>query len=487
MKKTNNIKTNSIIKHFITIGIGTFINLILGVFTTPLITRIVDPIEYGKLSIFTMYSGIALLILCLGMDQALVRYYYVKKDDNYKSNLLFRCIKLPVIISLVVSVIIVFLSYMKLIKLEFNTFYIILLCLYTIIQILYRFSMALVRLEYNSKLYSTINILIKLFYILIALPLLLLIKKSYFLILVISTIMSCFICLLISVFSQVKLWNFMSMEKDNNIISLKKLIKYAYPFIISMSITTLFQAIDKISLNYFYTYYEVGIYSSTMSLIHVFAIIQTTFNSMWMPMAVKHYTDSPEDTSFYIKGNNIITVIMFFFGLSLVLIKDVFAILLGSRYREAAFILPFLIFNPIMYTISETTVCGLVFKEKSKMQVLVALGACITNIIGNVILVPKLGCKGAAISTGISYIVFFMLRTLLSNRYYKINFETQKIYFITFCSCLFAFYNTFHTFDLISLIGYLVCITFIIILYRKTIDTIFNYSISFIKRKIKRS
>ena len=50
---------NSFLKHFAIIGGGTFINIALGVFTTPIITRLVDPVEYGQLSIFTMYSGMA--------------------------------------------------------------------------------------------------------------------------------------------------------------------------------------------------------------------------------------------------------------------------------------------------------------------------------------------------------------------------------------------------------------------------------------------
>ena len=187
-------------------------------------------------------------------------------------------------------------------------------------------------------------------------------------------------------------------------------------------------------------------------------------------MQVEHYTNDPEDHSFYQKGNQVITVIMFFIGLSLILVKDVFAFLLGEKYREAAYILPFLIFNPIMYTASETTVGGLVFKKKSNMQVVVALGACITNIIGNTLLVPKLGCQGAAISTGVSYIVFFTLRTVLANKYYYTNFKLPKFYLLTAATCVYAFYNTFWNFSVFSVIGYFVCILLMFLLYRPTIS-----------------
>lgn len=469
--------SNNFLKHFMVIGSGTLINMILGLLTTPIITRIVNPVEYGKLSIFTMYSNIALLVLCLGLDQALVRYYYENDDKIYKKKLLFKCIKLPVLVSIFITVFVILTSKFDIINYEFDTLIMSLLCIYTIIQIIYRFSTAIVRLEYNTKLFSKLNVFLKLFYIIIVLPLVLIFQKNYLLLLVIATVISAFICLIISITAQIKIWNFFENDNSNNtkIISEKKLLKYAYPYIISMSITTLFQAIDKISLNYYYTYAEVGIYSSTMSLVHIFAIIQTTFNTLWMPMAIENYTKNPDNKDFYQKGNKIITIVMFFLGVTLILVKDLFAVLLGTKYREAAYILPFLIFNPIMYTISETTVGGLVFKEKSKLQVIVALGACLTNIIGNFLLVPKFGCQGAAISTGISYIVFFTLRTIFANKYYYINFNLKKFYLLTFITVLYAAYNTFIKFNFISVIFYIIVCIVMICLYKETMIFTYNY------------
>lgn len=460
---------NSFLKHFLIIGSGTLINMILGLITTPLITRIVDPIEYGQLSIFTMYSDIAVMILCMGLDQALVRYYYERKDMDYKRALLFRCIKLPVLISILVSIVIIILSACSVVKFEFNSLIMIMLCIYTAVQLIYRFSLLIVRLEYKSKVYSSLTILRKATYVFIILPLVLLIKKEYLLLLVIANIVAAGICMVGSIIVQKRIWNYFENDDQRCHISYTELLRYAYPYIISMGITTIFQAIDKISLNIYCTYSEVGIYSSTMSLVHIFAIVQTTFNTLWAPMAVEHYTNDKNDRGFYQNGNQIITVVMFFIGISLILIKDIFAVLLGSKYREAAYILPFLIFNPIMYTISETTVTGLVFMKKSKMQVVVAAGACVTNIIGNIILVPPLGCQGAAISTGIAYIVFFTLRTMLSNKYFYVDFKLPKFYLITGVVSIYALYNMFIPFNIGAVAGYIICLSVLIILYLDTV------------------
>lgn len=477
---------NNFLKHFAIIGSGTLINMFLGFFSTLIITRIVEPIKYGQLSIFIMYSNIATMVLCLGLDQTLVRYYYEKDNISYKRALLFRCITIPVIISIILSCIIFFLLTQNLILFEFNILLTILLCLYTIIQIIYRFSLLVVRLDYKSKLYSVLNIANKLTYIFFSLFLILFLGNDDLFSLVVATIMGVFICMVISIVTQKSLWSISKYKTSDCDILNAELFKYAYPYIFTMGITTLFQAIDKISLNIYCSYNEVGIYSSAMTLVNIFAIIQTTFNSLWTPMSIEHYTNNKKDTLFYQKGNQIITFIMFFLGISLIFFKDIFVILLGGKYQEAAYILPFLIFNPIMYTISETTVCGIVFMKKSKLQVVIALGACMTNLLGNTILVPRYGCQGAAISTGISYIVFFTLRTIFSNRFFFIDYSLKKFYLLTLNVALYAFYNTFNRFNLGAIIGYFICLIILFILYKDIVKWGINYTLNLIQSYIKK-
>ena len=100
------------------------------------------------------------------------------------------------------------------------------------------------------------------------------IKKDYFRLLAIATIMSILVPGLVAVIFTRDMWKPTSERLANK----KEIIKYGLPLILSMGITTVFQAIDKISLNKYCTYSEVGIYSSAMSLINIFAIIQSTFN-----------------------------------------------------------------------------------------------------------------------------------------------------------------------------------------------------------------
>lgn len=457
------------LKHFAIIGGGTFLNLLFGLFTTPLITRIVDPDEYGQHSVFLLYANLALLILLLGMDQGLGRFYYLKKEREYKRALLFRCVQYPFITTVIVAALVMVASVTGLIHFEFTPVVMALLCGYTLFEVLYRFGLNVNRLEYNSKMYSALNIALKAAYVGLALPLLLIFKGNDLLMLCIASTGSAFAVLVISILSQREMWNIRANNDAACTVDRMELMKYAFPLMITMGITYLFQALDRLAIKHYCTYADVGIYASTMTLVNVFAIIQTTFNTLWGPMAMEHYINDPKDKSFYQKGNQTITVIMFFLGVSLILCKDVFALLLGEKYREAAYILPFLIFHPIMYTISETTVTGINFMKKSKMTILVAGASCLANFIGNTILVPRIGPQGAAISTGLSYILFFALRTLISNHYFYVDFKLKKFTVLTIIVCAYAFYNTFVQFNWLSIVGYVVCVLVIVLLYKDTV------------------
>lgn len=474
---------NGFIKNFMIIGSGTFISMFIGFITTPIITRAVDPTAYGEYSVFTLYSSIAVMVLYLGMDQSLVRFFYDKDSIEYKHSLLYKCIKVPLLLCLVVLVISFIIQKMNLWSFELGNTVFWLLCIYTFVQVVYRFSLLLVRLQYKSKTYSALGIINKVAYVTLALAFLYSGKISDSISLILALTIAAIICLIVSIVCEKEIWYKNNCGVDECTIDVVSLIKYAFPYVFSMGITILFQTADKLALSAFGSYSDVGIYSSTMTLVNVFAIVQTSFNTLWAPMAVEHYNKEPEDKSLYYKGNQIITVVMFFIGLTLILFKDVFALLLGEKYREAAYILPFLIFNPIMYTISETTVNGLVFMKKSNLQVVVAVGACVVNVIGNTILVPILGCKGAAISTGLSYIMFFTLRTYLSNKFFYIDFKLRRFYALTVIAVIYAGYSTFNSFSVLSVIGYLICIAFILILYRPTVQ----YCITYLRNIIEKA
>ena len=476
------MEMKGILRHFATIGVGTLLNMALGFLATILITRIVNPGYYGELSIFKMNGSLAGSILWLGLDQALVRYYYISDARNYKSSLLHFCVRWPLFITIGVSILIVTVTSIQKVNVIYSTIQWIALAIYTIGIIFSRFSTTILRLECKTKEYSWCNVSQQIVYILLSLLLLYFYKNNEVLVLIIATIVGQFSVAFFSMLVGKEYWLGENCTLTAYNVSKKELVQYAWPFIITTGVATFFQSIDRISLNYFCDYNEVGVYSSALVLVNVFALLQSTFNTLWTPLSVEHYTKNPEDTAFYKQAQEFITVLMFAFGMTIILFKEIFVILLGHEYREAAYLIPFLAFHPIMYTISEVTVGGLVFKKKSKIQIVVSIVPCIVNLIGNMALIPIYGGRGAAISTGIAYITFFVMRTLLSNRYYYVDYSLMRFSILSVSSILFAVYATFHAIDIMSVFLYICVLTIILFLYRDSVKIMIRYGIGILKK-----
>lgn len=108
-------------------------------------------------------------------------------------------------------------------------------------------------------------------------------------------------------------------------------------------------------------------------------------------------------------------------------------------------------------------------QQKSYLQIIVSAVACIANIAGNTLLVPVFGGVGAAISTGLSYIVFFAMRTILSNHYFPMKWDLGSFLVITVLFLGYALYNTFCSFSIVAVLGYTAVLAVLIAAYRDVI------------------
>lgn len=474
----DNNKQKNFFVSFTTISIGTIVNMIIGFISTPIITRLVIPEEYGKLSIFTLYISIATMVLCLGLDQALLRFFYNSENPNYRKSLYFVCFVLPTSVTVLLSVVFYCLVRMMVIPFEFADI-VEIFVVGVVSELINRFSLVLLRLINKGTQYAIACIIHKVIYVVLAI---LFATLGYvtFIWLGIATVIAYISSTAYAFFSSREFWGY---QKNDSYFQIGELISYGAPFVLSSGLSVLFSSIDKMCLKQMCDYSVVGVYSSALTLIGVFAIIQTSFNTIWAPVMVEHYEKSPDDKNFYTQYNSMITFVLFVFGLCFILFKDVFGLLLGEKYREAAFIIPFLSFHPIMYTISETTVTGIVVKKKSYLHAIIAFISCIVNLIGNLCLIPYLGAKGAAISTGLSYVVFYVLRTVFGNKLYFFDHGAVRFWISTLILIMFSFYATFCHTSALSVVFFVISISVVCFIYRTNIHIIVIFVSTVIRKK----
>lgn len=467
-------KKESFVKQMFNIGIGTLITILMGVITTPIITRLVAPKDYGDFALFNTYTTLGYTFLNLGLDQAFLRFYYQDTRNEKQIKLLKSCLKILLYVYLAVIIIVCLLWVSGALEKINNTiifFYVLMIG----ILVLNRFALLNLRVEYKTLMYSIVNCLTKFSYVILVLAILFVKQENKLYALIVAHFLSVALATIVAMLAERKNWKFKRIQNVELDFSMKEIVSYGIPLMISTSIFSLFQASDRIALSYFCDKSVVGVYASAQSLMIVFSVIQQSFNVVWAPKAIEKYEGEKENNTYYQKVNHMLTVCMFAFGATVLLLKEVFVLFLGEEYRQAVTIIPFLVLNPIMYTISETTNIGIVIKKKPIYQVYTVIIACACNAIGNFMLIPIWGVNGAAISTGTSYILFFSLRTLFSKKFVDIDYSLKKFYGITICFWGMAYCHSMYQNRIAEILLYFAFMILLIYLYRKTVKEILDF------------
>lgn len=479
-----NRNKNNLAKNFMEYALGSGLTLILGFISSPIITRLINPEQFGKFSIFNLFTSILAILLSVGMDQAFVRFFYEENEES-RILLLRKTIKYPLMLSVVFAFIIIIFQKQLSIYLfqEYNVISIILIVINCFVLVINRYGLLTLRMLQNGKMYSFVQILQKGLYIVFVIGIFLCIKGNY-LVLLMSTVLANTISTLLAVITYKEFW---FKKVDNNLklrYSIKDMLSYGVPLMFTALISWLFQSSDKIFIKHFNDYTQVGIYASAFSIIALLNQIQITFLNFWIPVAYEHYNNNKDDKEFYVNVFELVSIIMFLIAVGLVVFKDIIIMLLGSQYREASFIVPFLVFMPVMNTISEVTVMGIGFMKKSKYHIYITSICSAINIVGNFILVPILGARGAAITTGLTYILFFILRTNMANKLYYIDFKLKKFYFLTLSILALVIYSTFNYVDIITITLAICIIGIILVMYKYTIIRYIKIAKNKISKKV---
>lgn len=465
----------SLFKKFLKFSYGSWVGLFLGLTSTMIITRILPPDALGKASMFDLVLQIGMILTIFGTDQSFVRFFY-EEEESKRGALLFNTLKIPFITTIIMLILI--LTFYKPItsflvgKSDFTIA--IWLVLGIIGQLLHRYSQLVIRMQQKGNLYSILQIFLRVFNLSFILIFFYLIGAR-FEILIFSKVVTFFLLVMIAIYFSKNYWNLKNTRIRNTKHTQKEIFQYGAPYVLTLFITWLFESFDKIALRQWSTFEELGQYSAAMRLVALVVVLRTTFSTFWTPVAYEKFEKSPADKDFFRSMSILVSFVMFFVAIGSIAGRDLIVILLGKNYAGAATIMPFLVFMPVLYTISHTTVMGINFYKKTKYHIYIAVISSIINIIGNWILVPLYGALGASISTAISFVVFFTLRTQFSLKFYKVNYPLIKIYIMIIVVMVYSAYAVFNTnFWSNMIIGIIPIIILLLIFYKDLIYILKN-------------
>lgn len=450
----------SFIKSFLAFSTGSFLHSIISFFTTPIITYIIAPAEFGKVTMFNLFYSVLVIIVRFGSESAFIRFYY-EFDENKRKNLLWTCLYISFSALIIVSIImIIFWKSFSYAISGVKDFRVIIFMIITLFfGLLQLFNLQSIRMKNLGWIYSSIqvvNSLSKFFGILLFSVIF---NRNFYSVLS-GQIIGVMVAFFVGISFELELW--IPTNFDPKIA--KKILSYSIPLVPASLSGWFFRSVDKLTVRNFETFDSMGLYSVAQKLTGVLNLVQGGFSAFWAPTAYKRFYDNKDDRYIYSSATKIVSAVMFTLATLTVTFKDVLFLLVAKNYSGASQIAPFLVFVPLFATLSETTMLGINFSGKTYWHLYISLTAGFTNFAVSRILVPIISTKGAAISMAFSYLLIFTLRTLISAKLFKVNYELKKIYLSTALlsfQCLFA---TFFNNALVNiLIGFLVLLIFVFI------------------------
>ena len=162
--------------------------------------------------------------------------------------------------------------------------------------------------------------------------------------------------------------------------------------------------------------------------------------------------------------------------------KDIIVLILSRQYLASAHIMPFLVFLPVMYTITEVSNLGIYFKKKMMYETYTFIILDLVAVSLNFVFLSKFGAKGAAMVISIVYLCYFYIRTFFSIKLYPMKFKLAKasIYFLILW--IVAFVNTFINLKILEILSAFMALVAILVAERKLLKTWIKKIINYIHK-----
>ena len=398
-----------------------------GFLKTPIFTRHFSSESFGQLGLVGISFSFLGMILFSWINSCLWRFFGKYKSSG-RLKLLYGNLSFLFITSLVLSVLLSSFWYSTL-KSELIRDLVLYSLFHMIISQLFMAYMVIVRLRGKASFYNltlgvrtTAGFLVSLIFVFfLDYPITALVS---------SLVLVDFICVLylfISNPAEVK----PGMRSVNKTV-LKELLSYGFMgLILNLALLSISYA-DRYVIALFYDLEEVGIYDqvakiSQLSIMSLITIYFNTINPTLLKKLDEDFKSSLKLMESYILGFVVVGLPVVFY-LSL-FAKEVATILLGTAFRKAYVLMPYLFFATFIYGIANFFELRLKFSNKIKKLMLFGLSTAVMNLILNLIFIREYGYHWAAYTTLITYILMLFILFVNDRGVLKILWIKKKLLF----------------------------------------------------------
>lgn len=203
-----------------------------------------------------------------------------------------------------------------------------------------------------------------------------------------------------------------------------QMLKYCIPLIPTVILWWIINVSDRYMVTYFVGSSANGLYTAASKIPNFVILFSQIFIDAWQLSAVEEHESKEERNRFFTKVFRVYSGGVFAVASGLILACQLITkILVAPAYYDSWQYVPILIIATTYSCIVNYLASVYMAEKKSLMALLTASSGAITNIVLNLLFIPKIGANGAAVATVCAFLVVFATRGANTRRYIKINFK----------------------------------------------------------------
>lgn len=386
---------------------GKVIQMLISLVVSVITARYLGPNNYGIIGYVTSYTAFFSALCNLGINGIIVKEYINNKEREGE----YTCT--AIILKLISSIIciIVFLIFVCLIHADDKIFiYISFLLSFSVIFN----SFDVINYWYQSKLEAKKSTIVNtIAYVIIAIyrVVMLILKKDVRWFAFSNSLDIILIAILLIFFYHKdggQKWKF-------SFSAAKQMLKQSYHLILSGIMVSIFAQTDKIMIGKFMTTTEVGLYTTAVAISGMWQFIPAAIIDSLRPVIMEN--KKKNETIYVRRLKQLYSIIIWLsiaYGILITIFgKLIIMVLYGSAYIGAIVALKIVVWYCSFSYLGSAKNIWLISEGKQKYEKWFTLIGAMTNILLNIIMIPKYGIVGASVATLITQIVTNFISPLL--------------------------------------------------------------------------
>lgn len=390
---------------------------ILSFLLVPYYTYVLSAEEYGTIDMLMTIISLLLPIISLSIFDATLRF---TMKSGYSKTEIFS---LSFWILLVGNF--VFLLFAPIMmKIEYIQPYIFIFYMLIILQSINSLLSQFVRgvgevkiFAYNGVLLTIINLILNIVFLTVFRMGIV----GYF----ISSIIAYLVCNIYLSIS-VKSWRYLKLNLfDKNLIL--EMLGYCIPLIPNTLMWWVMNVSDRFMIAAILGVSANGLYAVANKIPTFLTMLHSIFSQAWQLSAIEE-GESSDKSLFYTNVFKIFSVlILIATSAILVVVKQIMEQLLAPQYSDSWKYVPFLLLSVVFTSFSSFLGTNYIAMKKTGGILKTSIVGAITNILLNIILIPRVGINGASISTMISFLVVWIVRVYDTREFVKIKLDVSNL------------------------------------------------------------